>query len=75
MEKARLIGKFGAQAVLGRAVLGCGEMRAMISARNVLAAYQSREKAKDPLVWEVDYPDLAAVLEIAETIEGGNADT
>jgi hypothetical protein len=55
------IDRFGAQAVLGRA-LSAGEIKSMVLAENVKNAYQERQNSQDWAVWKRDNDAKANLL-------------
>ena len=77
IEAARLIGRFGVQAVYGR-TLGYGEARRIAIAEGLIDAYKSRAAYRDEsevenwAEWSARYPEMSARLIAAEIID--NAD-
>lgn len=55
------VDRFGAQAVLGRA-LSAREIKSMVLAENVVRAYRERQAAQDWAIWAKDNPDKAHLL-------------
>lgn len=62
------IDHFGVEAVMGRPVLSAGEIRRMITAKNIYEAYQSRKASTDWAKWAHDYPDYARILAEVEKL-------
>ena len=60
-----LVEAFGAQAVFGNRQLYMDEMTAMLSARRVVEAYQSRAHAKNGIKWSQDNPGLQRIIDEA----------
>ncbi len=52
---------FGAQAILGRP-LGAGEVRRLVTAENIVKAYQGRAAAENWATWANENPVLSALL-------------
>lgn len=64
---ARMVGKYGAPAVLGRA-LGVAELRRITAAENVVAAYESRQRSLNWATWAKENHDAARLLSWAERL-------
>lgn len=58
----RLVERFGALAVLGRATIGAGEMRRMLTAERVVQAYQDRQRSPNWAAWAMEHPDESELL-------------
>ena len=72
---ARLIGRFGARAILGRETLYSYEIRRIILAENIRGAYESRGKALNWTEWMTSFPEAADLLARAEAMaQGRNID-
>lgn len=56
------IDRFGVEAVMGRPVLSAGEIRGMMTARNIYDAFHSRKSSDDWVKWAKDHPHYAAIL-------------
>lgn len=73
LEQQALIEEYGAAAVLGRTQLGAGEMRRMLTCRNLVRAIRNRARyehaGKNAIEFELDNPTQAAQIERAEMIE------
>ena len=70
IELGQYLETYGAQAVTGR-VLGAGELRRITVAKNIVAAYRSREGYRDEsgaenwAEWSRTHPEQARILNMA----------
>lgn len=77
MELTQLyyIDRFGALAVTGRQTLGAGEIRRMITADNIVRAYQDRATSKNWADWASKNKSMSRLLneaaKLAEDLEDG----
>lgn len=62
------IDRFGIEAILGRRQFFYGELRRMIYAENLVAAYRSRAQSNNWAEWVASNPVMADVLAEAEKI-------
>lgn len=65
------IDRFGVHAVMGRAVLGAGEMACMVLVENVVRAYRSRAQAENWAAWAQSNPGSARLLAQAQEAANG----
>jgi len=61
IELGRLIDRFGAQAVMGRA-LGAKEIKRIMAAEYIVKAYESMTKAENYAAWVSEHPREAGAL-------------
>lgn len=64
LEQARLVSRFGVEAVFGRP-LYTKEMRRMVAADNIYSAFTSRKNSKDWGKWASENPELDEILRYA----------
>lgn len=62
IEKLRRIERFGLEAVTGRRVFYHAEYRHLITAENIVYAYETRKRAANWVAWTVSNPKLAELL-------------
>lgn len=68
MRLLGMIDRFGVLAVMGRPVLGAGEMLRMIAAENVVTAYMQRERAENAAVWVAENKEMNELLGYAHRL-------
>ena len=75
IEAARLIGRFGVQAIYGR-TLGYGEARriaiveGLVDAYKNRAAYRGESGVENWAEWSACYPEMSSRLTAAEILDG-----
>jgi hypothetical protein len=62
VEKLHRINRFGLEAITGRRQFYYAEYLALLTAENIVIAYQSRKAAENWAVWYADNPRLAQIL-------------
>jgi hypothetical protein len=63
-----MIDRWGLEAVTGRRVLYYSEMRRLICAENIVAAFESRKRSTNWVEWTQSHPRLAEILAEAEIL-------
>ena len=68
------IERFGVQAVMGRAHLGAGEMMRMITAENIVMAYQARADSENWAEWAAKNKKASRLLNAAAKLADVDTD-
>ncbi len=63
------IRQFGLEAITGRRQFYFGEFRRMVTASNIVTAYQARKRSASWDTWREENPELAKLLKQAEMLE------
>ena len=64
IKLARMIDRFGAQAVLGR-LMGAGEINRILMAERVVRVYKSMKAASNATEWAVSNPNESQLMDYA----------
>jgi hypothetical protein len=69
-----LMRRFGPQAIIGRGTLYSYEIRRILLAENIQAAYEARNEANNWAEWTQSNPELSDLLNEAERMAQGDND-